>query len=1132
MYEKVRAFHRRMQHYSLLKLIISMKLSCLLVFAFVVELHAAAFAQNVNLSVKEESLETVFKMLRQQSQYKFYYDVDMLSEASAITLKANNEPILQVLDKCFANQPLTYTISNNTVVVKRREKSNLGQKKALQFMRQEKLLKGQATDERNQPLPGVSVFVKGKPSVGTVTDVNGHYQLSINDGDILVFTYTGYRREEMSSAGKQQLDVQLAPEESALDEVVVVGYGTRKKSDLTGTVVSMNTEEITKARSTNAQEAMQGRLAGVDVKRSSGKPGADMTIEIRGANSIGGNTQPLYILDGIPVTNINDINPADIERMDILKDASSTAIYGSRGANGVVIVTTKKGTGNGSKVTYDGYVGIANPYHIPKMMQGTEFVDYVREYQRTRAITTGQDPDVIATDENIFSQTELENINNGTYTDWIDMVKQNGLQTNHLVTVTGGSEKGKSFFSLGYQRYEGTVKNELNTKYTLNIGGDRNFGDRIRVGASAYTTFNDYNPGSTEIFRSAHRLRPTGSAYNEDGTKRFYTYETEQQITNPLFDMENEVRGSQYIRVLPNIFGEIKLTDKLQFRTSFSPDILYQRSGYYLDTFTKSRLGTRSNAGQYSTYHQFNYDLQSFFTYKNQWAAHKLDVMAGGTLNYFQNDANTNTVEGLPYRSLWYNLGAATTVVINGATILPVTNVTSNYNKQTMASFMARANYSYKDRYLLTVTGRFDGNSVLAAGNKSDFFPSAGLGWIVSEEDFFKEQQLINFFKLRFSYGQSGNAPVPNFNPLAPAGANTGLRPYATQITTTTAYYDFNGVAANGSVPSGIANPNLTWEKTEEYNLGLELNLLKNRIGLVVDLYNKTSDGAILYQQIPAANGALGVTANIGSTRNRGIEVGLNTTNIQTDDFTWTTNFNFAANKNEIVRLYGDGKDDITNKFFIGHPVRTHYDYRVLGVWQQDEAEQAAVYGQMPGQYKIDDINGDNKINAQDRVTLGSNIPKWFGGLTSTWAYKGLDLAVTLYTRQGVTEFNQFLSKFVDDDQGRARFNTFSRNYWTFDNPSNEFANNAIETDADRKRSSEYQDASYTKISNITLGYNFPKKWLEKSKFNSLRVYINAVNPFVFTTYDGWDPETASLDTGGLQAFRMRTFLFGINFGL
>ncbi|MGI4804915.1 MAG: SusC/RagA family TonB-linked outer membrane protein [Janthinobacterium lividum] len=980
-------------------------------------------------------------------------------------------------------------------------------------------IKGIVVDGKGIALPGVTIGVKGS-AILTATDLKGKYTIQAGKTDVLVFKYVGFNTREVPVNNQTSVSVTLTETSTSLNEVVVIGYGTKKKSDLTGTVVSINNEDIVKSKAPNAQEALQGRLSGVDVKRSSGRPGSDMTIEIRGANSITGNTQPLYVVDGIPTGNINDINPSDIERIDVLKDASSTAIFGSRGANGVVIVTTKRGSKGGTKITYDAYFGIVNAYNLPKMMDGPTFVNYAREFYKT--LGANATPATTYTDNQIFSATELANISSGNYTNWVNLIRRNGLQSNHNLSITGGDEKTTYFLSAGYQDYQGAVKVEDTKKYTLKVGLDKNISNTFKVGASIYSAYSDVNLGSSEIFRSAYRLRPTGSAYNSDGSDKFYAYETESQITNPLFDLTNEVRKTQYIRLFPNIYGEANFLKGFRFRTSFTPDITFQRNGLYDDTYTKANAGTKPSSGQNGATHYFNYTLDNILTYnKNIGDKHKLDFTLGNSLNYYQTDYNLITVVGLPYRSLWYNVGSTTAVTINGTTTQPSTTVASGYTQQNIASFFFRTNYTLNNRYLFTLTGRTDGNSIFADGHKWGFFPSAAAAWILSEEDFIKNIKAINFLKLRFTYGQSGNAALSSY-----------LYPYVTQSTVGTTYYDFNGSVANGFAPSILANQNLSWERTTEYNGGLEVNVLKSRIGLTLDYYNKTSKGSILSQQIPAANGFTTVTTNLGSVRNSGVEVGLNTTDIKTSNFSWTTSINYAHNKNKILELYGDGKDDVGNARFIGQKSRVIYDYKVIGVWQTSEATQAATYGQKPGQYKIQDTNGDGKITTADRVVLGSDIPNWFGGITNSFNYKKFDFSFTVYTRQGTLQRSTFLNLYLNGDQNRARFNAYDRSYWTTTNPSNTWANNAIETDATRRSAAEYQNSSYVKISNATLGYTFPKSMISKIKLTNLHLYVTATNPLIFTKFIGWDPETADLSSYGLQDFRTRTFILGVNVSL
>jgi TonB-linked SusC/RagA family outer membrane protein len=1078
----------------------------------------------ITLELKNVSLTDAFKKIEKMTDYLFAYQPQQVYNYGNVSIQKASRSVSATLEILLANTGLIFKQVGNNIIILQKE----GTPQLVNITRLNELadtsISGIVTNSENgQPLENVSVRIKGKVT-GTTTDSKGTYRLELNNlSGVLVFSSVGYEEQEVRLGGKRVYSVALKISNKKLEDVVVIGYGSKKKIDLTGTVNSLQSDEITKARATNTQEAMQGRLPGVDIKRSSGKPGSDFSIEIRGANSITGNTQPLYVIDGVVVSQlggatnpINDINPADIERIDVLKDASSTAIYGSRGGNGVVLVTTKRGTKGGAKITYDGYAGIVNPTHIPKVMDGPTFVNYARDFYNALSSY----PAIPVADNKIFSATELSNIAAGTYTNWIDLIKRNGFQSSHNLSITGGDEKTAYFVSGGYQLYQGTTKVENTKKYTLKAGLDKTINNTFKVGAALYGTFADFHPGSGEVFRSAYRLRPTGSAYNADGSLRFFTYEGESQITNPLLDFENEIRQQQYMHVLANVYAEATIIKGLKIRSSFSPDITFQKVGQYNDTYSKQQAGTRPSSAAATSNQWVNYSLENLITYNKEIGNHKFDVMLGNTFEYHQQDFSTTSVQGLPYRSLWYNLGTATTVLINGAAVAPITTVSSGYSKQNIASYVGRVNYTFNNRYLFTLTMRADGNSVFAPGHKWGYFPSGAFAWIASKENFMKNITAINLLKLRLSYGKSGNAANSSY-----------LYPYVTQSTVYQTPYDFNGVAASGFAPN-FGNPNLTWEKTTEYNAGIDLNVFNNRINLQFDFYQKTSKGSILSQVLSPFNGYAATTTNLGAVRNQGIEVGLNTVNVKAGKFNWTTNFNFAINKNKIHSLYGDGKDDIGNAKFLGQKVRVLYNYKIIGVWQTSEVTEAAVYGQKPGQYKIEDINQDNKINASDRQILGSDIPNWFGGLTNTINYANFDFSFTVYTRQGSYQNSVFLEQALNGDQVRARFGAYDRSYWTPTNASNTWANNAIETDGTRKLVAQYQNTSYVKISNITLGYTLPKTILSKVGFKNLRVYANAFNPFIFSKFIGWDPENPDGSSFLNQDFRTRTFMAGVSITL
>lgn len=1003
-------------------------------------------------------------------------------------------------------------------------------------------------DEKGLPLPGSTVKVKGTIN-STSADIKGKFSISASASSVLVVSFIGYETKEVTVGNQTNFDVILVESNKSLNEVVVIGYGTKLKKDLTGTVNSIDGSTLVDAHATDAQEALQGRLPGVDVSRNSGKTGSDFSIIIRGQNSINGGVQPLYVVDGAPVVNgvnngINDINPADIERIDVLKDASSTAIYGSRGANGVVLVTTKRGKKGVPQINYDAYVGVVSAYNLPPMMDGPTFVNYARDYYNEQAQTTAllnnqPLPTTPVADNKIFSATELTNIANGTYTNWINLIKQNGLNQNHNLSITGGDEKTVYFVSAGFQDYHSAYDQEENKKFTLKVGLDKTLNNTFKFGASIYSVYNDINPGSNEGFRSAYRLRPTGSSTNADGSPRFLAYEGESQITNPQFDQMNEINSQQYIRVFPNVYGEITFFKGLTLRSTFTPDITFQRTGVYDGQFTKVNAGTKPASGSNGHNDYFNYTFDNLLTYAKQINKNKFDVTLGSSSIYNQYDFSGISVTGLPYKSLWYNVGTVVPITINGNTIQPTTSVSSGYSKQTIQSYFARANYSFNDRYLFTGTIRTDGNSIFAPGHQWGYFPSAAFAWRVSEEDFMKSVTWVSNLKLRLSTGRVGNAQISG-----------PLQPYITQSTIGGTQYNFGGTNANGFSPALLANKDLTWERTTEYDAGIDLDIFKGRISTQIDYYNKTANGLLGSELLPPEDPFGSVVANLGKVRNEGIEIGVNTTNIRTQSFTWTSSINYSHNHNTLLNIYGAGNNtnNVGQQQFIGHPVSVVYAYKIIGVWQQSEAAQAAKYGQIPGQYKIQDITNsglntgipttanldpDGVINpTTDRQLIGSSIPTWFGGITNTFKYKNWDFNIVVYTRQGTFQQSTFLVQYLDGDQGRARFNAFDRSYWTPTNPSNTWANEARQTDGNARGISEYSNSSFTKISNMTLGYTLPTQALQTLHIKRLRVYLDAFNPFIFTKFVGWDPENPAGNSFANSDFRTRTFIVGVNLSL
>ncbi|UCS95839.1 TonB-dependent receptor [Echinicola marina] len=983
--------------------------------------------------------------------------------------------------------------------------------------------------EDEQPIPGVTVLVKGTAN-GTVTDLDGNYSISVPDASTseLSFSFVGYITKSVAINNQSQINITLEPDVAQLDEVVVVGYGETKKKDLTGSVVSMGSESIKETNKVNAFQAMQGQVAGVNIQAADNKPGGGFNVRIRGSNTINANEtveqggfnpgqNPLFVVDGIFVNDISFLNPADIERMDVLKDASATAIYGSRGSNGVVIIETKKGSEGKMTVQYDNYIGVKQAYNIPDMLQGEEFVEYFKDAVVGNFYASGNF-DVSRDDVDLadyMRPNELENIANNDYVNWIDLVKHNGMQQNHTLSLNGGNSKTVYGIGVAYTQDEGTFEGEDYERYTIRGNLSSKLSDYVSLSMSNYASFSIRNEGSREGLRSAYRLRPTGSPYDENGDPQFFPLEGETFITNPLFEPDNITRETRTLNYLSNLSLAVTPVKNLKISSNFSPNIEFNRYGEYRGRYAKSTSGNIENRrADVTNGNRISYTWDNIVNYK--WEASE-DHIINATFvyslfmdryeNYRMQRRNFNTDD-----YLFYNIDAGS----------DIRNVESGFSKQTLESYTGRINYAFRDKYLLTLTGRYDGSSILAEDNKWAFFPSAAFAWRVIDEGFMGQQNLFDELKLRISYGQTGNN-----------GAGGGLRPLGSQSLIGNGFTNLGGNVTQTAFVSSLANQNLTWEKTKEINFGLDFGFFNNRLYGSLDIYNRKNTGIIFFRPTPTVTGFTGVFENVGEATNKGIELGLNSVNFDGKDFKWTTSLNFAMNKNEVTKLYGDLNEILfgvqAGSFIhrVGEPVGSIYAYKFDGIWQLDETEEAQSYGQQPGQVKVKDINNDGQIDADDRTVLGANMPDWTGGISNTFNYKNWDFTFFVRTSQGAISPSYFhISHSGGFDATPARFNSLKTNYWTPDNPSNEWyqpSNNGPFAEA-----LTYHDVSFVKVGYITLGYNFDNAVLEALKIGSLRLYFTAQNPFTFTQYEGWDPENAARNSWG-SAYMSRILMGGLN---
>lgn len=999
-------------------------------------------------------------------------------------------------------------------------------------------ISGVLLDEANVPLPGANILEKGTTN-GVLSDFDGNFSISVSDSNAtLVVSYIGYETKEITLDGSSTYSIQLAESSTGLDEVVVIGYGSVKKSDLTGAVASVSAETLTEQRKTDLGQALQGRVAGVDVRTLNSKPGAPLSVKIRGNTVITANqgrerdgvsdnladdpSQPLYVVDGVFFENINILNPADIEQMDILKDASATAIYGSRGANGVVIITTKNGIEGKTQFTYDATFGLRSATNIPELYDGPGYVAFVDDVLRARAwlgtTRTVADYNNIVVDRSTefrSSNEEAGNVANGRYTDWMDLFRNTGVQTSHTVGISGGSNGLVYNASLGYLHDEGVMGIEEFERYNLSSSISKKVSDQVTVGVKAYLALSEREQGSKELFRSTLRLAPTVNPFDASGEPIVFPDDQDLRFVNPIYDAEGAWRlNNRSVDVIANVFLNYKPNDWINFKTQFAPNVTAQRFGEYRGLFTKS---SRTDPSRVRSIYES--DLNTSYTWDNILdfdfdiiEGHNLKTTLISSLYYNNNEGGNIEVRNFDTDAyLFFNTaGGADPRVFD-----------SFYEKETLASFAGRLNYNIKEKYLFTFTGRYDGSSKLAVGNKWAFFPSMAFAWRASEEAFLQDVDWLSNLKLRLSYGESGNDNV--------------VDPYASLAFLGQQNYLFGNNIALGKVVQTLANEDLTWEVSKEYNFGLDFGILNNSVSFGFEYYNKTTEGSILSRQLSFITGfgdsitTPSAVGNYGSVRNSGVELTLNTVNVRTEDFTWRTNINFTKNKNEILVLYDDvqqilvGSDTQLNGVLqVGAPIDATFDYEVDGIWQIDEAAAANSFGFIPGQYKFVDQNNDGVINQNDKRVIGSQSPDWIAGMTNTFNYKNFELNVQVNTRQGVFGHSEFHQNFSTSGD-RATFNSLVQDYWTPNNPNGRY------TAPEYGQSNPwfYEDMSFVRVGNIGLAYSFPETLLDKFKMSNLRLSLDIQNPFTFTDYEGPDPETGLQNSWGM-GYSVKTVLFGL----
>lgn len=977
------------------------------------------------------------------------------------------------------------------------------------------LVTGTVTAADGETLAGATVMEKGTTN-GTSTDAAGKFSLRVTDGNaILIVSYTGYEGKEIAVNSQASLTIALN-ENAVLNEIVVVGYGTQRKSQTTGAISSINNKQITELPIMNARQALQGRAAGVDVVQAGSKPGAAPQIRIRGRRSFNASNDPLYVVDGIPLAGgIDDINPQDILSMEVLKDASSTAIYGARGANGVVLVTTQRGKAGKTTISVNTYAGPNQSLGRIEVMNGAEFAEFKRESRRT----TGNYPAGPATaeaDAKLFEPVELESISLGRSTDYIDLMVREGFIQSHQIGVSGGSEKTQFYLSGNLFKDKGIVIGQDFTRNTFRVNLDHRINKRIKIGTSTLAVYSLRNGENFNPIFGAMAENPLGKPYDDNGNLIFLPT-SDGLRTNPISEVipGANVDETKRYRIFNSLYGEWNIADGLQYRVNFGPDISIRRVGTFTGSQTNARRGGAPVGGVFNEF-GFNYTFENILSYSKTLAEkHDLNFTALQSIQKDNFETSGVGVLGIPAESQsFYSLGNAS----------QVTSVGSNLIDWTLLSYMGRVNYGFDDRYMVTATLRADGSSRFGSNTKFGYFPSVAVGWNISNESFLKSTKWLDQLKLRLSYGSIGNQAI---------------NPYQTQALLGRTVYAWDNAAAFGYRPNTIGNADLKWETSTSANVGLDFSIFSGRVSGSLEYYVTTTTDLLAPQPLPTSIGFGGFTTNIGKTRNKGVELTLSTVNVDVNSFQWSTDWTFMANRESILELANGKVDDIAAGRFIGQPLSVFYDLEKVGIWQTAEKDEATRYNYVVGEIKINDANGDGKIDANDRVILGSAVPKWAGGMTNRFQYKGFDLNFFVFARIG----QMIRSRFHDQNNLLfGRYNNLNVDYWTPDNPTNDFPRPNQNQEFPRNNSSmTYFDGSFIKIRNINLGYQVPTTFAKQMRMESLRVYVSVQQPFIFaeyrSRYKGIDPETQidpEQGVGGGEVSAnvspaVRTITFGIN---
>jgi len=1097
--------------------------------------------RSVTLHVKDTGLKDILSLIEKQTDVKFAYSQKTIRAYRQVSLKVEKKPLSEALNILLTPLDISYQVLSGRILLTPQEKESRYFEHSGEHSEEinlQKEITGQVFDESGSALPGVSIIVKGTRQ-GTTTDANGRFNIHVVDETaVLIFSFVGYSSQEITVGNQSVINVRLQEDEKALEEVVVVGYGTAKRSDLTGAIVSVSEKELRSRPVNNALEAIQGKAAGVDIT-SNERPGEIGRVRIRGLRSLTASNDPLYVVDGIPLmsaSGIETLNPLDIESIDVLKDASATAVYGSRGANGVVLITTKKGKSGRMTLQYSGTATVETLQDNTRMMNADEYITWRRwsyYYADPNRYPRGDQP-TIDNDRVIFLGANdpyawaniMKGWEGGTWngsrvetTDWAGMVTQTALTQTHTVSVSGGTDKIKAFGSFGYLDNQGTMKGQSFSRYSTKISVDITPYKWFQMGASLNTSYNlqqfgqsttgGSNSGPGSIYQAAQRVFPYGVPFDEQGNR--IEFPGGDDVVRTVVDEWKYTDNQRNtFRTLGSFYAQVNILDGLRYRVNFGPDFRFFKNGIFIDDKSVNRQGA-PNFASLENQNDFSWTLDNLLYYDKAFDRHNLGVTLLQTASSWTQNASYMRALNVPLPSQKWN-------ALNMSNISALDAWNSSLTERQLMSYMARVNYGFNEKYLLTVSGRWDGASQLADGYKWAFFPSAAVAWHLSHENWMATQNWIDQLKLRLGVGTTGNSAIS---------------PYQTKGGVVSLFYPFGTTILPGYVPSeflisggnlAMANQSLGWEKTTQYNLGVDFSLLSNRISGTVDLYTSRTRDLLMEMSIPSLTGFTRTFANIGSTKNKGIDISLNTVNVKTGDFVWESNLNTAWQKDEIVSLANGKEDDIANNWFIGQSIGVIYGYESNGLWKEEDAAEMARFNEnghsfQAGMSRPVDQNGDYRINPNDdRVIIGHTNPRWTLGFTNTLTYKNFDFSVFIFGRLG----------YSFDTGGEWQGGRYTQRVIDYYNENNKDA--AYQKPIYNVAGGDpyhtilgYRSGSFLKIRTINLGYTLPSSISESLKIGHLKLYVQAKSPgMLFSKIDWLD-----MDLGG--STWNRGFVFGLD---